>query len=360
MIGLVDLNWQKADLVLPPPNLEIMKLAEYYRHEENQFCRIVGLEETELTGYEKIYIFSENDNCIDVPPAFKQAKNVIYGGSAFTNKKYVPFENELIDFTIPKPNIYSGLLKEKYQIGVKEKNINHILEDSYYRRFAGAKELPIPPIYRRQRFYIYDRDFFQPGWKEIIEDISEHRPSSINFIHALHFYKLSDFITVRETDIISKNMATYLDIKVPLNETNYMMKQYRKKFLELIHPSSQVFLSIGDSYQYQMDYYKNFIYKMNLLYIFWANKIPIQLKYIEPSLGCYDPLRELSCLVAAWTRSPLKNEQTIYERMPKKSKQENILTAKEQVRTLVEKYPQQDILFKQTLTSIQKGGRWIK
>ena len=76
------------------------------------------------------YIFSENDNCIDVPPAFKQAKNVIYGGSAFTNKKYVPFENELIDFTIPKPNIYSGLLKERYQIGVKEKNINHILEDS--------------------------------------------------------------------------------------------------------------------------------------------------------------------------------------------------------------------------------------
>ena len=114
MIGLVDLNWQKADLILPPPNLEIMKLAEYYKYEENKFCRIIGLEETELTGYEKVYIFSENDNCIEVPTAMRKATNVIYGGSAFTNKKYVPFENELIDFTIAKPNIYSRLLKEKY------------------------------------------------------------------------------------------------------------------------------------------------------------------------------------------------------------------------------------------------------
>jgi len=36
------------------------------------------------------------------------------------------------------------------------------------------------------------------------------------------------------------------------------------------------------------------------------------------------------------------------------------LAAKEQARILVDKYPQQDNLFKQTLTSIQKGGRWIK
>jgi len=71
MIGLVDLQWQQADLDLPPPNLEIMKLAEYYKHEENIFCRIIGLEETELGGYDKIYVFSENDNYITVPDAFK-------------------------------------------------------------------------------------------------------------------------------------------------------------------------------------------------------------------------------------------------------------------------------------------------
>lgn len=86
MIGLVDLNFQKAEKSLPPPNLEIMKLAEYYKYEENKYCRLINLDETELTGYEKIYIFSENDNCIDIPEAFRRANNIILGGSAFTNK----------------------------------------------------------------------------------------------------------------------------------------------------------------------------------------------------------------------------------------------------------------------------------
>jgi len=36
-----------------------MKLATYYKTEENLFCRIVGLDETELTSYSKIYVFSE-------------------------------------------------------------------------------------------------------------------------------------------------------------------------------------------------------------------------------------------------------------------------------------------------------------
>lgn len=164
MIGLVDLNFQKAEKSLPPPNLEIMKLAEYYKREENKYCRLINLEETEFGGYEKIYVFSENDDCITVPEAIKRAPNVIYGGSAFTNKVYVPFENELIDYTLPRPNIYSNLLKEKYQAGELEKNIEHILDDGYYRRFAGEKELPIPPINTRKRVYIYDRDFFQAGW----------------------------------------------------------------------------------------------------------------------------------------------------------------------------------------------------
>lgn len=107
MIGLVDLNFQTAESTLPPPNLEIMKLAEYYKREENMFCRIINLDETELSGYERIYVFSENDGCITVPEAFRRASNIIYGGSAFTNKIYVPFENELIDYTIPRANIYA-------------------------------------------------------------------------------------------------------------------------------------------------------------------------------------------------------------------------------------------------------------
>lgn len=95
-----------------------MKLAQYYKAEENKFCRLINLDETELTGYDKIYIFSESKDFITVPDAFKRATNVIYGGTAFTNDKYIPFENTLIDFTLPKTEIYKQLLKEKYVAGL--------------------------------------------------------------------------------------------------------------------------------------------------------------------------------------------------------------------------------------------------
>ena len=94
MIGLVDLqlqSWDKPQLC--PPNLEIMKLATYYKQEENKFCRLINLDETEFGGYEKIYIFSESKEFVKVPDALKRAPNVIYGGTAFTNGKYIPFEN---------------------------------------------------------------------------------------------------------------------------------------------------------------------------------------------------------------------------------------------------------------------------
>ena len=99
---------------------------------------------------------------------------------------------------------------------------------------------------------------------------------------------------------------------------------------------------------------------MNLLYSLWSNRIPIRLKYEEPTLGCFDPLKDLSRLVAQWSSSPLRKSQTIYERMPKNTKVESVQAAKEQAHILVEKFPQQQILFMQTTASLSKMGRWIK
>lgn len=120
MIGLVDLQlqqWQKPQLC--PPNLEIMKLATYYQTEENKFCRLINLDEKEFGGYEKVYVFSESKDYITVPDALKRAPNVIFGGTAFTNGIYVPFENKLIDYTLAYPRIYAGFLRDKYIAGLK-------------------------------------------------------------------------------------------------------------------------------------------------------------------------------------------------------------------------------------------------
>ena len=137
-----------------------MKLATYYTTEENKFCRLINLDETEFGGYEQIYVFSESKEFITVPDAFKRASNIIYGGSAFTNSKYIPFKNKLIDYTIAKPRIYANFLKEKYQAGLREIEITRLLDNSYYRWHAGKETLPLPAIKKRHRIYIYDIDFF--------------------------------------------------------------------------------------------------------------------------------------------------------------------------------------------------------
>ena len=59
MIGLVDFDLlTRSSKSLYIPNLEIMKLATYYKTEEKQFCRLMSLEETELNTYDKITFFA--------------------------------------------------------------------------------------------------------------------------------------------------------------------------------------------------------------------------------------------------------------------------------------------------------------
>jgi hypothetical protein len=183
-------------------------------------------------------VFSESKEYITVPEAFRRADNVIYGGTAFTNDIYVPFENELIDFTLPRPAIYGEFLKEKYAAGILEKDINHFLDNTYYRWHAGEAILPLPAVHRRKRVYIYDRDFFQDGWRNIVEKILSRNPSSINFIHPAHYTKISDFLEVRENSLIARGNDAYLDLKIPLKETPILMKHYKNRLLAVIVPSA--------------------------------------------------------------------------------------------------------------------------
>ena len=359
MIGLVDLqlqSWDKPQLC--PPNLEIIKLAAYYRKEENQFCRLINLNETEFSGYDKIYVFSESKDFITVPEALKRAPNVIYGGTAFTNGKYVPFENKLIDYTMAKTSIYYDFLKEKRAAGLADKEIEHLLDNSYYRWRAGDEVLPLPAVYKRHRLYIYDIDFFQEGWRNIMNKMIERKPSSIHFIHPMRYTKISDFLEIRENALVAKTYNSFLDLNIPLKETPILMKHYKNRLLAVINQSSQVFITLGGSFHYQSDYFRNILYKLNLLYVFWSCNIPLKIKYEEPALGCYDPIADISKLISTWSQGETCNYKSIIDRIPKDKKLTEVRPEREQVRKILQRYPSSETLFRQTTETAKKGGFW--
>lgn len=359
MIGLVDYDLQTTkNSELVPPNLEIMKLATYYRGEENTFCRLVGLEETELSCYDKIYFFSEADEMPKIPYPFLRTDNVLFGGTAFTNGKYVPFKNDIIDFTIPRPAIYKEFLKDKYRDGIKTKVIEHILDDSYYRLYAGDSKLPIPPVKKGKRFFIYDSEFFYPDWEATIKKIIERSPSSINFIHPIVCHTLAQYFALRQQPKIARTNKIILDTNIPLDDVNYMLNKYKNLFLADIFPTSNICIPLGGSYLSTLQYYIDLKYKLNLLFSFWSKGIEMKISYVKPKLGFTNPIQELELLIEKWTYSKSKAEKSINKRIRKPKKKDDIVIEARQRDRFLQFHPNCKDLFDQTYNKLSQGGYW--
>lgn len=359
MIGLCDIDLQTTTSVkLRPPNLEIMKLATYYRVEENTFCRLINLNETDLSGYDKIFLFSEQDKQVTIPVAFHQANNIIYGGTGFTNKIYIPFENELIDYTLPCPAIYKEYLKEKYNEGVKSQVITHLLDDTYYRRYAGKNQLPIPPIRPKHRIFIYDRKFLQPGWEEMIDDMIEHKPANIICIHPIICQTITDYFKLRSKEKISRANTILLRLEIPPSEINYMLKKYEPYFLADISMQSNVMLELGGDFPTNIQYYQDMISKLNLLYSFWSYSIPIKIKYIPASIGKINPIQNLSEKIEVWSNNLFNNTKTtINDKIVYKSKK-NKSIAHEERDLILKMFPHAADLFNQNYNDISQRRLW--
>ena len=357
MIGLVDFDWlQSTKTSVLIPNLEIMKLATYYKTEENHFCRLLTLDEQELGGYDKIYFFSEATQTPQVPAPFLRANNVEYGGTAFT-KKYIPFQNEIIDYTIPRPTIYKEFLKQKYNDGVKAKIISHVIDDSYYRMYAGQNKLPIPPIQPRKRVYLYDKDFFYPDWQDILTNISERNPSTILRIHPVTCHTLTEFFSVRSFNKFARTNEIILDLNLDLDDFPYLMKHYKNLFLADITKMSNVYLPLGGTLPSQAKYFKDFIYKINLLYLFWAAGILIKIKFEEPELGTNNPIRNISLLAETIFDVSIdkRHNATLNKRIARRKK-DTILADERDL--LLKFYPSAAELFNQSFDEITQRGRW--
>lgn len=357
MIGLVDLDFQTSiTLKQQPPNLEIMKLSNYYKTQQNKFCRMISLsQQQDLSAYQKIYIFSEQQKYPQIPKNFLQANNVQFGGTAFTNGKYIPFQNEIIEYTIPRIYLYTNILKEKLDQGINEKIIKSILQNSYYRMYAGKNKLPIPPMIANKRIYIYDIDFFYPDWKDIISSIAERRPSGIFCIHPIRCKTLTQYIQVRNISKLARANQIILDLNIPLNQIDYLFKNYKNMFLADVTTTSDVCLTLGGTFSTSSQYRRDLIYKLNLLYSFWSHGIRIRMRYDYPQVGHSNPLQNLEKRIVIWANNLTKKEKSIDEVISLKKKKS---IQEEEKQYLLKFIPSAKDLFSQTLTTIQKGGVW--
>lgn len=113
----------------------------------------------------------------------------------------------------------------------------------------------------------------------------------------------------------SKTADFLLELNIPLEEADYMIRKYKNLFLANINHSSSVCLSLGNSFATNYQYYRDFIYKMNLLYKFWCANIPVKLKYCTPQIGAKDPLATLSSMVVKWSSGRSKFNYSLEEKI---------------------------------------------
>ena len=124
-----------------------------------------------------------------------------------------------------------------------------------------------------------------------------------------------------------------------------------------ITPSSNIFLTLGNTFKTTFQYYKDYIYKINLLYALWSRKIPIKIKYVFPKIWANNPLEHLSLLTEKWTCGKTKEDKTLTERMTFKDKKK--ISIERQERNLLLKfYPEAKDLFDQNYTELAKRGIW--
>lgn len=349
MIGILDYSICSSSK-LTTPSLEAMKVATYYKTEERQFCRLLSLDEEELGGYDKVYFFADDPDCV-VPEAFKRADNVDFRGLYFTPGQYVPFDNPIIDYTLPRTTIYKEYLRQQYDNGAKFKDINHFIDDAYYRMYAGGSKLPVPPTMKSKRFYLYDIDFFYPDWKEIMDDIVDRKPSSIVRLHPVFCRTLRQFFELRSYQKFARTNEIVLNLPLPLDELPALFRKYELRFLADITLASNVYLPLAGDLKMRGHFREDFIYKMNLLFSFWAKGIPLKLKYVPPRKTILNPYEGLELLVENWANLSTEKKRTtgFGERLKKE---------KEEWEDLLKYFPKSFSLAEQSYEGLKEKKVW--
>ena len=119
-VGIMDADM--ATYTLVPFNLEVMKLSAYYKKKGE----IVVLSPSFTPERNTKFIYRKDYNDGDFPTGLTKAKNVEYGGLAFSNNIYVPLPRE-IEVMRPDTEIYARM--EQVIKSAKSGNRNKIYQN---------------------------------------------------------------------------------------------------------------------------------------------------------------------------------------------------------------------------------------
>lgn len=124
---------------------------------------------------------------------------------------------------------------------------------------------------------------------------------------------------------IARTNMVILDLNIPLSEVYYMLKTYKKMFLADINKTTSVAIFFGGSFPTTTQYYKDFIYKINLLYSFWSRGIELKIKYDYPKIGYRNPLQKLELEMENWANTDSKLTRTLEDRTTKHLQKEQAI-----------------------------------
>lgn len=327
MIGIVDYDFviTKTSKL---PSLGAMKMASYLKKQQPQLLLAL----TQIKLCEQVYFFSEQ-SLDNIPLEVITSENLTAYGQAFSEE--LP---RLVQHMTPNTDIYKTFIQE--ELAAERMSVNKgldILDSSYYLSHIGDEILPLPAVSPRKKFYLYDKDFLAyPQCWEILDKITERKPSTIYTVEPLQCHTLKQFFFLREEyEKVSRSNKVILDFFVPLHQFGTYFSKYKLKLLGEITKTTPVYVYIGKPYGAQafgeIFYIRNLVYSLNLLFSYYSRNIPIKVELYEPPVGYHNPYQEIFEGVREWANNP-KWERTLRESLERTNKR------KEQLKLLVEKH----------------------
>ena len=155
---------------------------------------------------------------------------------------------------------------------------------------------------------------------------------------------------------MTRSNTIIFDLDIPLDEVYHMTNKYKNYLKADITPYSNVYIQLGGNFATSFQYFKDMIYKMNLLYCLWSVDIPIKILYEPPFIGYKNPLANLSIRIERWADVTRKDNYSIILNDRINTKKKN--PAMDERELLLKFYPSAKDLFTQSHEMVAKGGRW--